>query len=416
MTTREALEAEIDALRQQVAQLQQAQVGLRESEARYQRLVANAPGMFYQVVLEPHGTMWFPFVSDGCRNLFEVDPQAVEQDAQVLLQMIHPDDRPAFDDALAASLTGLQPWRWQGRFILPSGKVIWAQGASRPERLDNGAIRWDGFGIDITERKQLEQVLRESEQWFRQLMATLSDGLVLFDQGKIVDANPAMAQMVGYEVNELIGRSALEFVAAESQALVAQNMRSGYDRPYEALLVKKDGSVLPVEALGKMMIYQGRSVRLTSIRDISERKRAEAEFATLQARIIEAQQTALRELSTPLIPLNDTTIIMPLVGSLDSQRMQQVMEVLLEGIGAYQVDTAIIDITGVQMVDTQVANALIRTAQAVKLLGAQVVLTGISSTMAQTLIHLGTDLSGIITRSSLQSGIAYALRLPIASA
>lgn len=164
------------------------------------------------------------------------------------------------------------------------------------------------------------------------------------------------------------------------------------------------------------MMYQGRSVRLTSIRDISERKRAEAEFATLQARIIEAQQTALRELSTPLIPLNDTTIIMPLVGSLDSQRMQQVMEVLLEGIGAYQVDTAIIDITGIQMVDTQVANALIRTAQAVKLLGAQVVLTGISSTMAQTLIHLGTDLSGIITRSSLQSGIAYALRLPIASA
>jgi Anti-anti-sigma regulatory factor (antagonist of anti-sigma factor) len=95
--------------------------------------------------------------------------------------------------------------------------------------------------------------------------------------------------------------------------------------------------------------------------------------------------------------------------------MQQVMEVLLEGIGAYQVDTAIIDITGVQMVDTQVANALIRTAQAVKLLGAQVILTGISAKMAQTLTHLKTDLRGIITRSTLQSGIAYALRLPTSS-
>ncbi len=415
MTTRDALEAEIRALRQQVAQLEQAQMALHEREARYQRLVANAPGMFYQVVLEPDGTLWFPFVSDGCRDLFEVDPRAVEQDAQVLLQMIHPDDRPVYEGALAASLQGLQPWQWQGRFILPSGKVIWAQGASRPERLDNGAIRWDGFGIDITERKQLEQVLRENEQWVRQLMTTLSDGLVLFDQGKIVDANPAMAQMIGYEVDELIGQSALEFVAPESQALVAQNMQSGYDRPYEALLVKKDGSVIPVEALGKIMMYQGRSVRLTSIRDISERKRAEAELATLQARIIDAQQAALRELSAPLIPLNDTTIIIPLIGSLDSQRMQQVMEVLLEGIGAYQVDTAIIDITGVQMVDTQVANALIRTAQAVKLLGAQVILTGISAKMAQTLTHLKTDLRGIITRSTLQSGIAYALRLPTSS-
>jgi rsbT co-antagonist protein RsbR len=99
---------------------------------------------------------------------------------------------------------------------------------------------------------------------------------------------------------------------------------------------------------------------------------------------------------------------MPLIGSVDSRRAQQVIETLLQGIAASGAQVAILDITGVPVVDTQVADALIRAAQAVKLLGAQVVLTGIRPEVAQTLVGLGTDLRGIVTRSSLQSGIAYA--------
>jgi rsbT co-antagonist protein RsbR len=99
---------------------------------------------------------------------------------------------------------------------------------------------------------------------------------------------------------------------------------------------------------------------------------------------------------------------MPLIGSVDSRRAQQVIETLLEGIAGSSARVAILDITGVPVVDTQVANALIRAAQAVKLLGAQVVLTGIRPEVAQTPVGLGTDLSGVVTRSSLQSGIAYA--------
>jgi anti-anti-sigma regulatory factor len=85
-----------------------------------------------------------------------------------------------------------------------------------------------------------------------------------------------------------------------------------------------------------------------------------------------------------------------------------VLETLLQGIASSGAQVAILDITGVPVVDTQVANALIHAAQAVKLLGAQVVLTGIRPEVAQTLVGLGADLGGIITRSSLQSGIAYA--------
>ena len=133
------------------------------------------------------------------------------------------------------------------------------------------------------------------------------------------------------------------------------------------------------------------------------------ERAQLQEQIIQMQAATLAELSTPLIPFSDHILIMPLIGSLDSQRAQRVIEALLEGTAAHQSRVIILDITGVAIVDTSVANALIQAARAVRLLGAEVVLTGIRPEIAQTLVNLGIDLSGIVTRSTLQSGVAYAM-------
>jgi len=101
--------------------------------------------------------------------------------------------------------------------------------------------------------------------------------------------------------------------------------------------------------------------------------------------------------------------VMPLIGSMDSRRAQQVLETLLNGIAANGAEVAIIDITGIPVVDTQVANALLQAAQAVKLLGAQVVLTGIRPEVAQTLVALDADWTTMVTRSTLQSGIAFAM-------
>ena len=145
--------------------------------------------------------------------------------------------------------------------------------------------------------------------------------------------------------------------------------------------------------------------------NITERRRAEEAIrqSSMQQEIIAAQQAALRELSTPLIPILDGVVAMPLIGAIDSARAQQIMETLLEGIGEKRASIAILDITGVRVVDTQVANALIRTAQAAQLLGARVILTGITPEVAQTLVQLGIDLRSVATRSTLQSGIAYAL-------
>ena len=147
---------------------------------------------------------------------------------------------------------------------------------------------------------------------------------------------------------------------------------------------------------------------LVTIEDITERKRAEEERARAQDEYIQMQAGLLAELSTPLIPLTQAVVVMPLIGSIDSRRAQQVLDTLLLGITERHARVAILDITGVPIVDTHVAGALIRAARAAQLLGAQVVLTGIRPEVAQTLVGMGTDLQGVITRSDLQSGIAFA--------
>ena len=149
---------------------------------------------------------------------------------------------------------------------------------------------------------------------------------------------------------------------------------------------------------------------LSQTEDITEELRVDHDRVELQEQVIVAQQVALRELSTPIIPIGDGVVAMPLIGTIDSNRAQLVIETLLEGVAASRAKSAILDITGVQVVDTQVANALLLAAQAVNLLGAQVIITGIRPEVAQTLVGLGLDLSGIKTLATLQAGIAYALK------
>ena len=144
--------------------------------------------------------------------------------------------------------------------------------------------------------------------------------------------------------------------------------------------------------------------------DITARKHAEEEQLQIKEQIILLQQQALQELSTPLIPISDRIVVLPLIGPIDTQRAQQILEALLNGITSHQADTAVIDITGVPLVDTQVADALLQAAQAVRLLGAKVVLTGIQPEVAQTLISLNIDTSALITYASLQTAMQHLLR------
>ena len=117
----------------------------------------------------------------------------------------------------------------------------------------------------------------------------------------------------------------------------------------------------------------------------------------------------IREISSPVIPVHDEVLVLPLVGTIDSARSSRIMETLLTGVQEHSAEVVIIDITGVPIVDTAVANHLIQATRAATLLGAHCVLVGVSAEVAQTLVQLGVDLSTLVTRSNLQAGITYAL-------
>jgi rsbT co-antagonist protein RsbR len=134
-------------------------------------------------------------------------------------------------------------------------------------------------------------------------------------------------------------------------------------------------------------------------------------FVEERERVIRQQQDALRELSTPVLPVRERLLILPIIGVLDSERARQLTEQLLLGIRRHRAKVVVIDVTGVPEVDETVANHLVETVDASRLMGATVIITGLSPTIAQTLVTIGVDLSKMNTIGDLQGGLEEAERL-----
>jgi rsbT co-antagonist protein RsbR len=134
-------------------------------------------------------------------------------------------------------------------------------------------------------------------------------------------------------------------------------------------------------------------------------------FVQERERIIRQQQEAIRELSTPVLQVRDRLLILPIIGVIDPQRARQLTEQLLRGIRANRAKVVVVDITGVPSVDATVANHLVQTVDACRLMGANVIVTGLSSEIAQTLVTIGVDLGKINAVGDLQGGIEEAERL-----
>lgn len=134
-------------------------------------------------------------------------------------------------------------------------------------------------------------------------------------------------------------------------------------------------------------------------------------FVEERERVIQEQQQALRELSTPVLQLRERLLILPIIGALDSSRARQLTEQLLGAIQDKRAQVVVIDITGVATIDRSVANHLVQTVEASRLMGARTILTGLSSEIAQTLVDLGVDLSMMRTVGDLQGGLVEAERL-----
>ncbi|MBT2691368.1 STAS domain-containing protein [Bacillus sp. ISL-47] len=134
-------------------------------------------------------------------------------------------------------------------------------------------------------------------------------------------------------------------------------------------------------------------------------------YSTTWERTVSLQKIALQELSAPLIPVFEGITVMPLVGTIDTERAKQIMENLLNGVVKHRSEVVLIDITGVPVVDTMVAHHIIQAADAVRLVGAKCMLVGIRPEIAQTIVNLGIDLNQFTTKNTLKKGVEAALEL-----
>jgi rsbT co-antagonist protein RsbR len=226
------------------------------------------------------------------------------------------------------------------------------------------------------------------------------DGVFTLSDGKGLQA-------LGLNPGQVVGQSAFTLYA-DFPDIIAQIRRALSGETFT--VISHVGTITFETSYAPLRDSRGEMTGVLGIAtDITDRLAVEADRLSLQEDVIQAQQAAIRELSTPLIPLAEGVVVMPLVGTIDTRRAQQIMEVLLEGIASHQAEVVLLDISGVRVVDTQVADALLRAARAVQLLGARVVLTGISAEVAQTIVHLGADMSQLVTKANLQAGLRYVL-------
>lgn len=141
---------------------QTAHAALHQSQTRYELMIANLPGMVYRYMPCIDSYHRFTFVNSGSRELFELEPETILENADSVRELIHPDDLTSFQASVAHAAENFLPWRWEGRIITPSGQLKWIQGTSHALRTTEGDV-WDGLLIDITERKQAEeQILHDA--------------------------------------------------------------------------------------------------------------------------------------------------------------------------------------------------------------------------------------------------------------
>jgi rsbT co-antagonist protein RsbR len=266
--------------------------------------------------------------------------------------------------------------------------------------------------------------------------------LLLDPEGRIATWTKAAERIKGYRPEEIIGKHFSIFYPREDieNGKPARELKVAAEEGRfedEGWRVRKDGSRFWANVV--MSALRDDSGRLWGFakisRDLTERKKAEedlrrmrddldarvqertAELAkvngALKAELAARKQAeeAIRALSTPVLPIRDRLLILPLIGIVDSKRALQLTEQLLGSIRTYRAQAVVVDITGVPIVDSKVANHLLQTVEAARLMGASVIVTGISPDLAQTLVRIGIDLSRLLTRADLMGGLEEAERL-----
>ncbi|AKT36103.1 PAS domain-containing protein [Chondromyces crocatus] len=296
-------------------------------------------------------------------------------------------------------------------------EVRWWQEVGRVQPGDRpGTLRMIGVVRDITEAKQERERLDRRLQLLEYTQAIERVGGWEVD---LEDTSKDAWLDETYRIHELpIGtkvdvEEGINFYAPEHQATITaavEGCMRGEPYAVELDIITAKGNRVSVHATGRPHFEGGKVVRMYGcFRDITETKRREAELRR-QLALITRQQRAILDLSTPIIQLWDDIITLPLIGSIDPDRAAQIMDRLLDEVVRVGARFAILDLTGVDTVDTMTADQLFRITRAVDLLGARALFCGLTPPVAQSMTALGLDMAGFVTYRNLQEALQACLR------
>jgi rsbT co-antagonist protein RsbR len=337
-----------------------------------------------------------------------------ELKSRPFLDFVHPDDIERTNKEVAKLFSGVEVFHFENRYRRKDGSycwMAWAGSVSAEDQMIFCCAR------DISAQKQLaaekEQALSALGR-FRALADSTSDFVGMFDtEYRVMYINPAGLRMLGRADSSTAGLHLQDIHSPEHGQQIFQEVfpvvREQGSWTGETWLRHESGQLIPVSQV--MVALRSPDGQLegygTVLRDLSaieSYKKTQEELLRQQAMLREM----LQAMATPIIPLTERIVVMPLIGSMDSSRAEDFLTAALQGAESRRAQVVIIDITGMMHVDTSVGATLVRAAMALRLLGAEVVLTGIRAEIARTLVSLGVDLP-VNTCSNLQSGIAYAL-------
>ncbi len=308
-------------------------------------------------------------------------------------------------------------WVRRGAMRLANGQFDARLNMQRGDEIGQISRTLDAMAEHI---QNLFATLSANEAQYRLLAENVADMITRTDvHGVYTYVSPVSFAILGYPPDEMIGTHWRDYIHPDDLADLQLAEQSGdtlsLSRIYR--MRRRDGEYVWLEASVRLLPTAGGATEfITVARDITERRAAEEalnqarqEHEQLQQQIIEAQKQAIQELSSPVIPIMNGVIVMPIIGSIDTTRARDITRALLAGISQHRAQIAILDITGVPIVDSGVADHLNRSIQAARLKGTHTIITGISEAVAEAIVDLGIDWRGIETVRDLQTGLKSAL-------